>query len=274
MGRLDGKVAVVTGGANGIGRACCERFAEDGADVVVGDILDTSEVAAAVRSVGRSAVGLHVDVTNVSDNEALMEAALTEFGRLDVLVTAAGISRAGYRSGDIDRDRAHLAAQTEKGTDAASSFAELPLEEWHQVLDVNLTGTFLALQSAARRMLALGCRGSIITIASVAAKHPDAGTPPYCVAKAGVWMLTKQAAGNLGPAGIRVNAVGPGVIDTNMSAVLMENPEALDGWVSHLPLGRVGTPRDVANAVLFLASDEAAYITGEMLQPDGGFVTD
>jgi len=141
------------------------------------------------------------------------------------------------------------------------------------VLDVNLTGTLLAVQAAARQMLSRG-GGSIITIASIAAKHPEAGPVAYGVSKAGVWMVTKQAAQALGPAGIRVNAIGPGYIDTNMLAVMKEMPGAIEQIVGRLPLRRLGRPVDVANAALFLASDESAYFTGELLHPDGGFVTD
>ena len=142
------------------------------------------------------------------------------------------------------------------------------------MLDVNLTGTFLAVQAAARRMLDLGRGGSIITIASIAAKHPEAGPVAYGVSKAGVWMVTKQAAMSLGPAGIRVNAIGPGYIDTNMLAVMKTMPGAAERLISGLPLRRLGTPLDVANAALFLAGDESSYFTGEILHPDGGFVTD
>jgi NAD(P)-dependent dehydrogenase (short-subunit alcohol dehydrogenase family) len=274
MGRLDGKVAVVTGGANGIGRACCERFAEEGADVVIGDVQPADATVAAVEASGRRAAVRHLDAANPSDNEALMRAAVDELGGLDIVVTAAGISHARYRSGDVDAERARLTAASRQFADPAHQFAAVALEEWQAVLDVNLTGTFLAVQAAARQMLALGRGGSIITIASIAAKHPDAGPLAYGVSKAGVWMLTKQAAGSLGPSGIRVNAIGPGYIDTNMSAVLKEMPGVLDGIVAALPLRRMGRPVDVANAAVFLASDEASYFTGEILHPDGGFVTD
>jgi NAD(P)-dependent dehydrogenase (short-subunit alcohol dehydrogenase family) len=201
-----------------------------------------------------------------------MQTALDQLGGLDVVVTAAGISHAAYRSGDATRAEQIVTMSPE--TDLPQQFADLPFEEWRAVLDVNLTGTFLAVQAAARRMLALGRGGSMITIASIAAKHPDAGPPPYGVSKAGVWMLTKQAARYLGPAGIRVNAIGPGYIHTNMSASLKEIPGAIDGIISTLPLRRIGLPVDVAHAALFLASDESSYFTGEILQPDGGFVTD
>jgi len=273
MGRLDGKVAVVTGGANGIGRACCERFAEEGADVVVGDVQPADATVAAVTAAGRRAVARRLDAASAESNTALMQVAVDELGGLDVLVTAAGISHAAYRSGDVANDLARF-AELGPRTDTARQFTEFPLEAWQAVLDVNLTGTLLAVQAAARQMLARGGGGSIITIASIAAKHPEAGPVAYGVSKAGVWMVTKQAAQALGPAGIRVNAIGPGYIDTNMLAVMKEMPGAIDQIVGRLPLRRLGRPVDVANAALFLASDESCYFTGELLHPDGGFVTD
>jgi 3-oxoacyl-[acyl-carrier protein] reductase len=141
------------------------------------------------------------------------------------------------------------------------------------VIDVNLTGTFLAVQAAARHMVGAGTGGSIVTIASVAAKHPEAGPVAYAVSKSGVWMLTKHAARSLGPRGIRVNAIGPGFIDTNMTKLIGELPMVKDQFLASLPLGRFGTPEEVASTALFLASDESSYFTGEILHPDGGFFT-
>ena len=274
MGRLNGKVAVVTGGANGIGRACCERFAEEGADIVLGDVQPADATVAAISAAGRRGVARHLHAANAESNAALMQAAVDELGGLDVLVTAAGISHAAYRSGDVANDAARLARRDALSADPARAFADFPLEDWQAVLDVNLTGTLLAVQAAARRMLDRGRGGSIITIASIAAKHPEAGPVAYGVSKAGVWMVTKQAAQSLGPAGIRVNAIGPGYIDTNMLAVMKEMPGAVEAIVGRLPLRRLGRPVDVANAAVFLASDESAYFTGEILHPDGGYVTD
>jgi NAD(P)-dependent dehydrogenase (short-subunit alcohol dehydrogenase family) len=275
--RLENKVAVVTGGGNGIGRACCVRFAEEGADVVVADVLDGpgAETVAAVEAAGRKAVFVRADATSAADNDTVMQAAVDTFGGLDIVVTAAGISHAGYRSdADLQSELERVASGQSFADDPARSFAELPFEEWRQVLEVNLTGTFLALQSAARRMLDTGRRGSMITIASIAAKVPEAGTPSYGVSKAGVWMLTKQAARALAPAGIRVNAIGPGFIETNMTRILHEIPEAEERIMANIPMGRMGTPREIANTALFLASDESSYFTGEILHPDGGFYTE
>ena len=268
--RLEGKVAVVTGGSNGIGRACCERFAAEGADIVIADLLEgpAAEVVAAVEASGRRAVFVRADAASPDDNEATMQRALDEFGRLDVLVTSAGISGKGYVSdGDT---QAQLERMSEGGSallDPVAAFTGFPLDDWQTVLDVNLTGTLLALQSAARRMSE---GGSLITLASIAAKQPEAGTPAYSVSKAGVWMLTKFAAMSLAPAGIRVNAIGPGFIDTNMTAVVRAVPQIEERFMAHVPMSRFGTPLEIANTALFLASDESSFMTASTFLVDGG----
>jgi NAD(P)-dependent dehydrogenase (short-subunit alcohol dehydrogenase family) len=272
-GRLESRVAVVTGGANGIGRACCERFAEEGADVVVADLLEGTETVAAVETAGRKAIVVRLDAASPDDNEAMARTALDAFGRIDVLVTSAGISHGGYRSGDLEGERSWLGDMIARFGEPGAGITNLELDAWNKVLDVNLTGTMLAIRAVAPAMLQAG-RGSIITLASIAAKRPEAGTYAYSVSKAGVWMLTKAAARDLAPAGIRVNAIGPGFIETNMTAILKELEIARDMLMTQIPLGRVGSPRDVANCALFLASDEAGYVTGELLHPDGGFYTD
>ena len=276
MGRLSGKVAVVTGGGNGIGRACCERFAEEGADVVVADLIEeaAAETVAAVEAAGRKAVLVTMDAASPADNTALVDRAVDAFGGIDVLVTAAGISHASYRSGDRTADAELLAQAAERFMDPAKPFVELALEDWQRVLDVNLTGTFLAVQAAARRMVEQGRGGSIITIASIAAKHPEAGPASYAVSKAGVWMLTKHAARSLGPVGIRVNAIGPGFIETNMTRIIRDLPMVTEQLMATIPLRRMGLPREVADTAVFLAGDESSYFTGEILHPDGGFYTD
>jgi len=272
--RLEGKVAVVTGGGNGIGRACCERFAEEGADVVVADVLDDAgaETVAAVEARARKAVFVHADAASPADNDAMVAQAADTFGGVDVLVTAAGISHAGYRSGDVQGDLDRLS--TFGTDDPARRFLDVTVDEFHRVLDVNLTGTLLAVQAAARVMVDSGKGGSIITIASIGAKHPEAGTVPYGVSKAGVWMVTKHAALTLAAKGIRVNSIGPGLIETNMTAIIRQGVGAGDMLLGQVPMGRFGTPREVANVAVFLASDESSYVTGEILHPDGGFYTD
>lgn len=274
--RLTGRVALVTGGGNGIGRACAERFAAEGAAVLVADLLDGpgEEVVAAITAAGGRAVYAHLDAADPASNETAAQVAVDELGGLDILVTAAGISHADYRSGDREADAQLLAQAVEGVMDPAARFADLSLASWQKVLDVNLTGTFLAVQSAVRRMLAAGTSGSIVTIASVAAKHPEAGPVSYAVSKSGVWMLTKHAARSLGARGIRVNAIGPGFIDTNMTKLFSDLPMVRDQLLAGLPMGRFGTAEEVAATALFLASDESSYFTGTILHPDGGFFTD
>jgi NAD(P)-dependent dehydrogenase (short-subunit alcohol dehydrogenase family) len=261
MGRLGGKVAVVTGGGNGIGRACAVRFAEEGAAVVVADLMEgpAAETVAAVEAVGGRAVATALEASSRPDNEAMAALALERFGRLDILVTAAGISHGEYRSGDLENEIKRITANLEKADKPGRIFVETELEEWQRVLDVNLTGTFVAMQAGAAAMIEAGNGGAIVTIASIAAKHPDAGPIAYTVSKAGVWMLTKKAARELAPAGIRVNAIGPGFIQTNMTKVLdFAPPDRVEQLMGAIPLGRVGQPVEIANAALFLASDEAS----------------
>ncbi len=273
--RLADQVAVITGGANGLGRATAVRFAEEGADIVVADLLPgpAAETVAAVEEAGRRAIFVELDASSKEANEAMADATIDAFGRLDIVVTAAGISHGNYLSGDVERDLKMAAGRLDYFDQPALAFCDIDLDDWARVIEVNLTGTFLALQACARRMIDAGTAGRCITIASIAAKHPDAGPVAYTASKAGVWMLTKKAARELAPAGIRVNAIGPGFIATNMTALLDQFDDVRTELMASIPLGRVGQPRDIANAALFLASDESSYMTGEILHPDGGYFT-
>lgn len=275
MRGLEGKVAVVTGGGNGIGRACCLRLAEEGADVLVGDILEEhgAKTVAEVEAMGRRAAYARVDTSDPVANDAMVATAVEHLGGVDVLVTAAGISHSGYRSDDAGEGAVARAQERAAMGGPAEQFASHPLDDWQRVLDVNLTGTLLSMQSTVRRMLEQGRGGSIVTISSIAAKHPEPGAPAYGVSKAGVWMLTLHAAKMLSGSGIRVNSVGPGFIETNMTKMLRDMPEAMAPFMTSIPMGRMGLPEEVAAAVAFLASDDASYFTGELLHPDGGFFT-
>ena len=267
MGRMDGKVAVVTGGASGIGRACAIRFAEEGADIVVADLDEQrgAETVAEVKALGRKAAFQRTDPSQESDCEAVADRAMTDFGKIDALVAAAGISHALYVSGQQ--------REGVSGSRDAALLINKPTEYWEKVLNVNLTGVMLTNRAVARRMLAAGTSGSIINIASGAAKIPIVGAVDYCVSKAGVWMLSKGLALELAPHGIRVNAIGPGFIETPMTASARENEAVANQIRSGIPLGRFGQPQDIANTALFLASDESSYFTGEILFPDGGLFT-
>lgn len=274
--RLRDQVAVVTGGVNGIGRASALRMAEEGADIVIGDIQPdkAGPILAEIEALGRRAIFVQLDAASKEANEAMADAAMSEFGRIDLLLTAAGISHGSYDSGDIEIELKRAAGRLDYLDNPAMHFCDIELADWNRVLDVNLTGTFLAIQACARRMIESGNGGRIVTIASIAAKHPDAGPVAYTASKAGVWMLTKKSARELAPANIRVNSVGPGFIATNMTALISEMDEVREGLMQMIPLGRVGQPIDIANAVVFLMSDESSYMTGEILHPDGGYFTE
>lgn len=277
-GRLAGKVAVVTGGGNGIGAASCRRFAEHGAKVVVADVQAdrAAETATAITDAGGEAVSIAVDVTSRDDNDAMAQLAVDTWGGIDIVLTAAGISHGGYVSGDLEADIKMLTSRIPYMERPGWDFVEADLDEWDLVHAVNLKGTLMGMQACASRMLEAGNGGSIVTIASVAAKHPDAGPLAYTTSKAGVWMLTKKAARMLGPAGIRVNAIGPGFIETHMTAVfeLIPEDERRARFEDTIPLRRKGRPDEIADAAVYLASDESSYVTGTIIHPDGGYYTD
>lgn len=258
-GRLADQVAVITGGASGIGRACAARFAAEGASVVLGDINMELAVAAAadIEAGGGTAHAVHLDACSVADNASMFQTAVDKYGRLDVMVAAAGLAHAGYVSG-------------ESNAKAAGSLLEQSLQDWQRVMDVNLNGVMLANQHAARAMLNAGNGGAIINIASAAAKVPLEGAVDYCVSKAGVWMLTKAFALEMAEHGIRVNAIGPGFIETPMTARMADTEEGKAGMVEMTPMGRLGVPEEIAAAALFLAADDSSYVTGQIVFAAGG----
>jgi NAD(P)-dependent dehydrogenase (short-subunit alcohol dehydrogenase family) len=232
-------------------------------------------VADEISAAGGRATFVHLDAASAAENETVAAAAQATYGGIDVLVTAAGISHAAYRSGDLEADAKLYLRRLEYEERPGWDLVEADVDEVRRVIDVNLIGTLMAIQACSQRMLTAGTKGSIVTIGSIASKVPDAGPFAYVLSKAAVWMLTKKAARMLAPAGIRVNAIGPGFMETNMTAVIELAPDEMrQQLLSAIPLGRKGTPTDIANAALFLATDESSYFTGEMLHPDGGFFTD
>ena len=263
-GRLDGKVAIVTGGASGIGRQCSLTFGREGARVIVGDLDEKrgAQTVAELKTMGAEASFLRTDTSVEADCEALAEEAVRLHGKLDILLAAAGISHALYVSGSEAREVRGPAA----------GILGKPTEYWEKVLNVNLTGVMMCDRAAAKRMQANG-GGSIINIASGAAKIPIAGAAEYCVSKAGVWMLTKVLALEVARDNIRVNAIGPGFIETPMTASMRSDEQRVQQLINTIPLRRLGVPDDIANTALFLASDESSYFTGEILFPDGGMFT-
>lgn len=241
--RLRGKVAVITGGASGIGRAIASRFVDEGALVVVGD-LNQAALAELDADLGEACATLVTNVVHEPEVEALVDRAIRRFGTVDVAVNSAGLATFG----------------------AIVDHAE---GDWDLTVDVCLKGVFLAMKHEARRMVAQGGGGSIVNVASLNAVQPGPGMGPYCAAKAGVAMLTKVAALELGPHGVRVNAIGPGLVDTPLTQFQRDLPTVRAGFLENTPLGRVGTTADIAAAAVFLASDESTWVSGDLLLVDG-----
>ncbi len=241
MARFTDKVVLVTGGTRGIGQACAEAFAREGAQVALCGRNAESAQAAAEAIPGETR-GYACDMARAEDVKALVAQVSEDFGAIGVLVNNAGITRDGLVLRMKDRD-------------------------WRDVIAANLDGAFYAARAAARGMLKQRY-GRIINVSSIVGVHGQAGQANYCAAKAGLIGLTKALARELASRNITANAVAPGFIETDMTATLGEDAKKL--VVKNIPAGRTGSPADVAEAVLFLASDAAAYITGEVLSVDGG----
>ena len=242
---LKDRIAIVTGGGQGIGRAICGIFAEEGASVVVADIDESSarETARQLNRSGHKASAVRADVSVGAEIDALVDGTLRDLGRVDILVNNAGL--AVFRSVE-----------------------ECTVEEWDRVMAVNLKGPFLLAKAVLPAMKAQQA-GAMINLASVAGKTGGVVSgAPYSVSKAGIECLTKSLARELAPHGVRVNAIAPGIIDTALTAHHDQS------FVDAIPLGGKGEPRDVAEAALFLASDRSKHITGEILDVNGGLLMD
>ena len=238
---------MVTGASGGIGRSVSIALAKAGADVVInysGNLAKAEEVQKEVEALGRRAMVIKADISSADEVSAMMKAAVKSFGKIDILVNNAGITRDG-------------------------SLLMMKEEDWDAVLNTNLKGVFLCTKTAAKLMLKKKY-GRIINIASVVGLIGNAGQANYSAAKAGVIGLTKTSARELAARNITVNAVAPGFIQTKMTDVLPEEVKA--SMLSQIPLARLGTPDEVADAVLFLASDRASYITGQVISVNGGMV--
>ena len=244
--RFNDQVAIVTGGANGIGRACASAFAAEGAAVVVADIDGEAGPAAvqAIETGGGQALFVKTDVGDAGQVQRLIERTLARFGRLDVLINNAGIIR-------------------------TADFLEISEADFDAVLRVNLKGVFLVGQAAARVMVKQG-KGAIVNMSSTNAVVAIPNQVPYATSKGAVNQLTKVMALALADKGVRVNAIGPGSIMTELLQTVMSDAGARQKILSRTPLGRCGEPAEVARVALFLASDDASYLTGQCIYPDGG----
>ncbi len=246
--RLQGKVALVTGGDRGIGRAITERFAAEGANVVINYARNEAEANKALEAVeasGRQGLVVQADMSRVVDVTRLVDEAVARFGNLDILVNNAGVE-----------------------TDAP--FLDATEPDFDKVIGVNLKGAFFTTQAFARHLVASKRPGKVITISSVHEEIPFPNYASYCASKGGIKMLTRDLAIELGPRGITVNAIAPGAIATDINKSLLADKPRLDALLKKIPLGRMGKPEDVAAIAAFLASADADYVTGSTYFVDGG----
>jgi glucose 1-dehydrogenase len=248
--RLDGRVAVVTGSGSGIGQAIAERLALEGANCVidyVDHVQEADETVAKIQSAGGKAILVQADVSIVADCTRLIETAWSSLGSCDVLVNNAGIEK-------------------------SADFVDVTEQEYDAVLGVNLKGAFFLTQAFVRKLIAAKKPGRVINISSV---HEDMVFPhfsTYCASKGAMRMLMRDLAVELGPAGITVNNIAPGAINTPINKSLLADKPKLDALLANIPLGRLGEPGEVAGVAAFLASDDGAYVTGSTYFIDGGLI--
>ncbi|HEY5792851.1 MAG TPA: glucose 1-dehydrogenase [Chthoniobacterales bacterium] len=250
MGKLDGKVALVTGSGQGIGQAIAIRLAQEGADVVVDDRKigeSAEETAAEIRKLGRRTYIFQGDLSNLDDNRRMIAESVAALGKLDILVNNAGVEK-------------------------RADFWDVTEADYDFVLNINLKGTFFATQDFVKHLLETKRPGRVINISSV---HEELVFPhfsTYCASKGGLKMLCRDLAVELGPYGITVNNIAPGAIETPINTKLLNDPALLKALMSQIPLGRLGQPSDVSGLAAFLASDDAAYVTGSTFVVDGGLL--
>ncbi|SKC87127.1 3-oxoacyl-[acyl-carrier-protein] reductase [Maledivibacter halophilus] len=244
---LSGKTAIVTGGSRGIGKAVALKLAEKGANIVVNYTSNSTkaeEVVNEIKKMGREALAIKADVSNSDDVKNLIKETEKQFSNIDILINNAGITK-------------------------DTLLIRMKEDDWDKVMSVNLKGTFLCTKLVGKKMMKQR-RGKIVNIASIVGIIGNAGQANYSASKAGIIGFTKSTAKELASRGINVNAVAPGFIETEMTKKLSE--EVVENYAKNIPLGKMGTPEDVANVVFFLCSQEASYVTGQVINIDGGMV--
>lgn len=245
--RLKNKVALVTGSSQGIGRAIAVRFAREGADVVVNSRSSNGmeEVLREIESLGARGLAVQADVSKVEDIRRMFAEAIEHFGKLDVLVNNAGV-------------------------ETHAPFWDVTEADYDKVLNINLKGAFFAAQELVKHLRATKRRGKIVNISSVHEELPFPNFTAYCAGKGGLKMLTRNLAVELGPLGININNIAPGAVETPINTKLLNDPAKLGALLAQIPLGRLGQTTDVAGVAVFLASDDADYVTGSSYFVDGG----
>lgn len=249
--KLEGKIALVTGAARGIGRGIAEVFAEQGADVAINDIDITGcaaeDLVRWIRAKGRRSMAVQADVSNRASVEAMFKQVWDELGHIDILVNNAGI-------------------------ETIVPFLEITDEQWTRVTDVDLRGPWLCSQVFCRRVVAEGRKANIVNVGSIQAAKILPGRTHYAPAKLGIEALTRNTSAEMTPLGIRVNCVHPGFIATDMTAWIQKDPAILSNVVAQISVGRAGEPRDIGKVVAFFASEESEYVTGQSIHVDGGWI--
>jgi glucose 1-dehydrogenase len=247
---LDGKVAIVTGGNSGIGKAVTLALARQGANIVIDYVADeqaTEDLERECAQLGDQAIGVEADVSKVDDLHMLIEQAVKAFGQLDVMVNNAGI-------------------------ETRSSVLDTTEDQYDKVLAVNLKSAFFGTQLAAKQMIAQGTGGTVVNITSVHEDWPMPGNAPYCLSKGGMRMLTRTAGVELGPQGVRVVGVGPGAVATPINQSTMDDPEKMRTLGTAIPLGRMADPHEIGSVVAFVAGDAASYLNATTVFADGGLM--
>ena len=245
--RLKDKIALVTGSSQGIGRAIAVRFAQEGADVVVNSRSSNGmeEVLREIESLGRRGLAVQADVSKVEDIRRMFAEAIEHFGKVDVLVNNAGV-------------------------ETHAPFWDVTEADYDKVLNINLKGAFFAAQELVKHLRATRRRGKIVNISSVHEELPFPNFTAYCASKGGIKMLTRNLSVELGPLGININNIAPGAVETPINTKLLNDPAKLGALLGQIPLGRLGQTADVAGVAVFLASDDADYVTGSTYFVDGG----
>ena len=246
--RLDGKIALVTGSAQGLGKEIALSLARNGCSLVLADIIYPEETAKQIEEIGSRSISVKADISDEAEVKNLVEKAISEYKKVDILVNNAGISQLGYTATE-----------------------DLPIEEWDKIIAVNLRGTFLCCKHIGKQMIGSG-GGSIINISTTAGMTGVIRAPAYCASKAGIILLTKSLALEWARYNIRVNAIAPHYLETELTKGLRASEKVYDGLVKQIPLRRFAKPVEVMGTVLLLSSPASSYITGAVMVVDGGFL--